>query len=118
MKKGFSILLSLVLILSGVHVTVSTHFCGGKVAASEVSLSGKLATCGMEDNMSACPLQGQNIKSHCCEDIVTIYGIDNNYTSSSSFTSLILQTEFQSFASPLVLVRKQYVRINSGKQKL
>jgi hypothetical protein len=29
------------------HLTVATHYCG-EVAASRISLSGKLASCGME----------------------------------------------------------------------
>jgi hypothetical protein len=108
MKKGFSILLVLVLILSGVHVTISTHFCGGKPAASEVSFSGKLATCGMEGNETTCPLQGQNIKSHCCEDVISLCGIDNNYTYSSAFEPVNFQTEFQSSAIPILYLKNQY----------
>jgi len=108
MKNSFSILLMLVLILSGVHITVSTHFCGGKVADKEVSLSGELATCGMEGDETSCPLEGQNLKSHCCEDIVSVYGIDNNYTSSSSFVPVNFPSEFHSFTIPTLFLKNQY----------
>jgi len=100
--------LTLVLILSGVHVTVSTHFCGGRAVASEVSLSGVLASCGMEGNETSCPLEGQNLKSHCCEDFVSLYGIDNNYSPSFSFQSVTLQTDIQPFATPVQYLKNQY----------
>jgi len=100
--------LVLVFILSGVHVTIATHFCGGRGVASEVSLSGLLATCGMEGNETSCPLDGQNMKSHCCEDFVSVYGIDNNYTSSFSFQFIPVQADLESFATPLLNQKNQY----------
>ena len=30
------------------HISVATHYCGGQIAASRVTLTGKLASCGME----------------------------------------------------------------------
>jgi len=64
------------------HFSVSWHYCGGKLAATKVSLSGTLATCGMEDAGGNCPYDhnGYLIESHCCEDVLTAYSIDNNYT--------------------------------------
>lgn len=36
----------------------------------------------MEGAEESCPLDhsGCHMKSHCCEDVLTAYGIDNNYT--------------------------------------
>jgi hypothetical protein len=108
MRKGISILSALVLILSGLHVTVSTHFCGGREVASVVSFSGVLATCGMEGNEASCPLQGQNVKSLCCEDFVSVYATDNNYTPSVTFQNFPLQTDIQFFATPVGYLKNQY----------
>ena len=81
MKKGASILFALVILLSGTHLTIATHFCGSNVAASKVSLSGKLVSCGMEGTEGSCPLPGNHLATHCCDDQVTTIGIVNNFTS-------------------------------------
>jgi len=67
------------------HLTIATHYCGGHIAASEISVTGKLATCGMEANEVSNIGTGTQIRAHCCEDFVTSYNIDNNYAPSSIF---------------------------------
>jgi len=79
MRKGLSILFVAVMLLSGAHVTIARHFCGGKVADTKVSLSGKLATCGMEESEESCPAHGTNIATHCCENQVNTIGFSFNY---------------------------------------
>ena len=78
MKKIIPILFILSAILSGIHITVATHYCRGSVTASEVSFSGKMASCGMEDVQNECPVQ-PFIGNNCCEDQVTFYRISSNY---------------------------------------
>lgn len=97
MRKEFSILFILAIILSGVHVTVSTHYCGGKVAASEISLSGKTASCGMEDNDYSCPGPEPKLTTNCCEDLVSVYCIYNNFEPSASVVPESNQNNFQIF---------------------
>jgi hypothetical protein len=77
MRKGFSILFILVMILSGVHLTVAKHFCGGRIAAERISLSGKLASCGMEGTEDTCPVSGNRVNTHCCDDQVSTFGMIN-----------------------------------------
>ena len=103
MKKGFSISLSLLMLAAVLHLTVATHYCGGKVAASTISLSGKLASCGMEGSEKELPLSGTNFTTHCCDDIVTLFGMDSKYTPSFSFVPETIQYNFQVFAIPVVL---------------
>ena len=79
MRKGISILFALIMILSGAQFTIATHYCGGKIAATKVSLSGKLASCEMEDNHGNCTLPGNHFSNHCCDNQVTIIGIVNNF---------------------------------------
>ena len=82
MRKVLSIPLIVLILLTGISVKFATHYCGGSVFATKVSLSGKLATCGMEhheDNYSQQP----TITRHCCEDVLSAYTIDNNYFGSS-----------------------------------
>jgi len=99
-KKGFSISLSLLMLVAMLHLSVATHYCGGKVTASTVSLSGKLATCDMECSEKGLPLSGTNFTKHCCNDIVTFCGIGNNYTPSFSFVPESYQYNFQVFSIP------------------
>jgi len=80
------------------HITVATHFCGGEVAASLISLSGKLASCGMEGPGKELPLSGTYFTKHCCEDVVTSYGTDSNYTPSFSFIPDSYQYNFKFFS--------------------
>ena len=82
------------------HITVATHFCGGKVASSKISLSGKLASCGMEGSEKKSPLSGTNFTTHCCNDVVTSCRIDSNYESSFTFVSESDQYNFKVFALP------------------
>lgn len=95
MKKGVSIALVLLLLTAMFNFSVAVHFCGGKVAASKVSLTGKLASCGMEGSEKRLPLSGTTFTAYCCDDIVTFCGTDNNYTSSFSFVQDSFQYNFQ-----------------------
>ncbi len=85
-KKVLSIT-SIVLILTAMlHFSVATHYCGGRIASSEVSLSGKLATCGMEQFDRQLPASGLIFSSHCCDNDIRYYGISGNYV--PSFTCI------------------------------
>lgn len=87
MRKGISILFALIVILAGARLSIATHYCCNKVAAIKVSLSGKLASCGMENTEESIPAMGNFLTSHCCDNQVINVGIINNYTSPvSNFT--------------------------------
>jgi hypothetical protein len=83
-KRIFSILTVFLVLAATLHISVARHYCGGEFAASKISLSGDLASCGMEGTEKNCPLHsaGDHLKSHCCDDVVTYFSIDNNYTQS------------------------------------
>jgi hypothetical protein len=91
MKKGTSISLVLLMIAVMLHFSVAAHYCGGKVVASQVSFTGKLANCGMEGSEKELPLHGINLSKHCCDDVVISFVTDNNYTPSYP----VLQNSFQ-----------------------
>ena len=95
MKKGTSISLMLLMIAAMLNISVATHYCGGTVAASKVSLTGILADCGMEDNEKDLPPSGTLFSKHCCEDIVTYCGTDSNYTPSFHSIPESYQYNFQ-----------------------
>jgi hypothetical protein len=78
-KRVLSVSLSLVMLFALLHIAVATHYCGGRIAATSISLSGKLASCGMEDDHSFLPNSGTSISRHCCDNVLKFYGISGNY---------------------------------------
>lgn len=97
MKKGFPIFLSIFMLAAILHLSVATHYCGGKEVASVISFSGKLASCDMECSEMHLPLIGTNFSKHCCVDVRIFFGIDNNYTPSFSFVPESYQCNSQVF---------------------
>lgn len=96
MKKLFSIAIALMMLLSGLQLTVSRHYCGGELADSKVSLVGHIASCGMETANDECTQPGNHIQSSCCNNKVSVYEVDHNY--SPSFN------EYKAFAQTLLQV--------------
>lgn len=94
MKRLLSISFSLLILLSGMHFTIATHYCGGVMAASKVSITGELASCGMEKTVDKCPLPGKHLGTHCCNDKVSVLAVENNYTPSFS--------EFKAFSQSII----------------
>jgi hypothetical protein len=85
MKKIIPIFLTILMMTALIHFSVATHYCSGNQVATSVSLSGKLATCGMEDNDNDLPPAGTNIRSHCCDNVISFFGITNSYFPAFSF---------------------------------
>jgi|WetSurSiteA1Bulk_404760.scaffolds.fasta_scaffold02955_3 hypothetical protein len=79
MKLLVSILISVLILLSGMHVTVATHLCGGKIAAVKVSFTGKKASCGMESDEDKQTSRETEINAHCCDDLLSVYKAEINY---------------------------------------
>ncbi len=95
MKRATSISLVLLIIASVMNLSVAVHYCGGKIAASKISLTGKLAGCGMEVPENGLPVSGTYFTKHCCEDVVTSCLIYSSYIPTISFDQADLQNNFQ-----------------------
>ncbi|MBK7131251.1 MAG: hypothetical protein IPH69_00030 [Bacteroidales bacterium] len=109
MKRIFSILTVILILTAMLHISVANHYCGGDIAASKISLSGELATCGMEGTEDSCPLKlpGESLKSHCCDDVVSVYSFDNTYTPVNSLVPETFRFTTQILAFPVcVAVQK------------
>jgi hypothetical protein len=98
MKKLFAILFAVIIVLSGMYVTVSTHYCGGVIAATKVSVSGELASCGMEGASDQCQVPGKHIRSNCCVNKISVFAIENNFVPSFSEFKSASQNILQIFA--------------------
>lgn len=100
MNKALTITVALLLALSGMHLTVSAHYCGGKLHASSLTFNGKVSSCAMEE--SGKPLNETTLSSHCCDIESHVFSVDNNYSPSDfhfnhSFlnqVTLVLQWQF------------------------
>lgn len=82
MRILLSIPLLMLISFSGIRVGIAYHFCGGEQVAARVSLSEKLASCGMEGTKNANP-SGESINIHCCDNQLSVYWLNNNYLTSS-----------------------------------
>jgi len=98
-KKGISISLAVLMIATMLHLSVATHYCGGKIAASKISLTGKLANCGMEGSQNELP-PGLFFSKQCCNDVVVSFSTDNNYVASFFNIPDAVQFNFQTFGLP------------------
>jgi len=78
MRKILCIVFSVLLLVPAVKLSLDRHYCGGELAGVKVSISGKLATCGME-NEDRHPLGTPVFTGNCCEDHLTILNLDYRY---------------------------------------
>jgi hypothetical protein len=112
MKKLFSISIALIMLLSGMQLTISNHYCGGELADSKVSVVGNIASCGMESATDECTQPGSHIESSCCNDKVSVYAVDHNFTSSFTDFHSFAQTVLQVFIVPESTLPYSYTAIN------
>lgn len=82
MKRVLTIPLIFLVLFTGMSFNVATHYCSGMFVANKVSLSGKFASCGMEDHETG--RQGNVIALHSCENFLSTYTLSGNYMPSSN----------------------------------
>jgi hypothetical protein len=85
----------------------------GKIAASKISLSGKLASCGMEGDEKDVPLTDSHFASHCCDNVLVFYGINSIFFPSFSFVPESNQQQFHVFSIPAGLSLQTIASIKS-----
>jgi len=79
MKKIFSVILSLVILVTSMGFTVSSHICGGKKVKTELSIGATDVSCGMEKNTNNCTSNKQ-MKSNCCKDEYQLIQNDEDFS--------------------------------------
>jgi hypothetical protein len=105
MKKVISVSLSVLFIAAMLHLSIATHYCGGRVAGSKISVSGKLASCGMESVDSDLPLTGLHFVSHCCDNVLVFCGINSTFFPTVTFVQESFEHCFRIFSVPVELAR-------------
>lgn len=78
MKRILSLSLALLLLASGMHLTVASHYCGGMLAQVKWSVNRELGSCGMEGEAERHP-DGIALQEACCNDVVSAYATDGQY---------------------------------------
>lgn len=89
MKKLLSITFAFLILFSGLHITVASHYCGGEMSVAKVSVSGELATCGMEDGLTPCSAPVKIGATSCCKDKVAALLVDSNYAPSYTLSAKV-----------------------------
>ena len=117
MKKLFSISFAFLILLSGMHISIATHFCGGEVAAVKWSLSEQKATCGMDKRTQSCPADKDMI-SGCCHNEISTYNIDNNYTPSFFQLKKVSKTPLQVFNVPVSTLFNLSFAVSSSRNNV
>lgn len=103
MKKFLSISFSILVLLSGMHFTVATHYCRGKIASTKVSVSGEIASCGMNERLGSCTFPEKHMGSGCCKNKVAVFVVDSDYAPSFSVFRPCAQPLLPDFISPALL---------------
>ncbi len=80
MKIILSIFLTFSLLFSQLYVSITKHYCGGKLKATEIALTKADIGCGMEKDLST---QNNNCEdsfsSDCCETTFFTYVVEEDY---------------------------------------
>jgi hypothetical protein len=76
MRKVLAIPVIILILFSGITVNLAFHYCGGQLADKKISLSGGLASCGMETKNNN---DQTTFKNFCCENSHSSYTFSNTY---------------------------------------
>jgi|WetSurMetagenome_2_1015567.scaffolds.fasta_scaffold61247_3 hypothetical protein len=103
MKLVFSILLSAWILFSGMGVKIAQHYCEGSLAATKVSLTGELATCGMQGCNEEKSFPVSAYDQLCCENHLSTFLLSNFNTTSTQEVSQPTTEITQVFDIPVTL---------------
>ena len=111
MKKLISILFATLILLSGMHLSIATHWCGGEVSQVKLSFTHENANCGMCGE--EIPTASNGISNvECCKDEMLAYEVDSNFSPSSFQTSQTTNHILHVFDIPKT-IGIQYIHTNS-----
>ena len=111
MKKGFSIVMAILVLLTGLHLSVASHFCCGKLASVKISITAEKATCGMEDEADSTAPSGKFFKTHCCVNELATLAVDSSYSPSTSLSIDFTHKIVPVFATPVLEVVNKLVLV-------
>lgn len=107
MKKVFSVILSLIILITSMGFITSSHICGGKKVETKVGLIAADVSCGMEKEENNCASSSrEKMKSNCCQDEFQRIQMNEDYSQqltkvnfSSDFSTVFIAVFFELFPS-------------------
>jgi len=103
----------MLILLAGMHFTIATHYCCGKLVLAKLSISGELASCGMEKGaVDKCLMPVKLSGPHCCKDKVSILVVDHSYLPSCLIFKSFTQPLLQVFVLPSFLTNHLQSQVN------
>ena len=101
MRKFAAIPLLIMILITGINITVSSHYCCGNYIGSKVSLSGANASCGMQEANTAAQ-DNEVFRKHCCDNIATPILLGNNYIPTYYSAPAVLTQEIPDFSALMI----------------
>lgn len=101
MKNVLTILLAFFILISGMHLSIAKHICGGELADVKISISETTSSCGMEKAQTACGAHDQTT-SDCCRNEITRLEVDHYFGSPSMEINKVFQPVVVLFFLPLI----------------
>ncbi|OIP82929.1 MAG: hypothetical protein AUK44_06670 [Porphyromonadaceae bacterium CG2_30_38_12] len=96
MKKIISIVFATLILLSGMHLSLATHWCGGEISQVKLSFAHENATCGMCGEAASTPLTNVSNEG-CCKDEMSFFVVDSNFSPFSFQTNQPINQLLQVF---------------------
>ena len=112
MKKLLSILFAVMILLSGMHLSLATHLCGEKFSTVKISFSYEKASCGMCLEKKTTSTEKRVSTEGCCKDELSTLAVDNNYSPSTLQINEPAKQLLQIFNIPKT-IGIQFVHTNS-----
>ncbi|MGE5395338.1 MAG: HYC_CC_PP family protein [Candidatus Saccharibacteria bacterium] len=101
MKNILTIVLASFILISGMHLSIARHICGGKLADVNLSFSEAVAACGMETDATTCATH-EKATSDCCRNEITKLSVDDYFAASSLQLKEVTQPLTVLFFLPLI----------------
>jgi hypothetical protein len=113
MKTLLSILFAVLILLSGMHLTLATHLCCGEVSAVKLSFAHEKASNGMCTESQNTPADKAISTKDCCKDEMAFYAVDKDYNPSIFHLNKYVNQLLKAFYIPENIVFSTFSLPNS-----
>jgi hypothetical protein len=100
MKRFLTITLALLLLSSGMHLSIARHFCEGVLTQVVWSFDQKTGGCGMDDAHASKSDNVQFQSPGCCQDEFVPYTTDSQYQKTDFSFNSLKPLQVACFAAP------------------
>jgi hypothetical protein len=101
MKNILTIVLASFILISGMHLSIARHICGGELAEVKISFTDAVAACGMESDANTCAAH-EKATSDCCKNEITRLSVDDYFGASSLQLKEVTQPVMVLFFLPII----------------